>query len=160
MIKMVSLDTSSTVTGYAVFENGKLKKSGVIDETKEKDTLIRKEYMILSINDLLTKENPDIVVIELTVVQKNANTQRLLSDILGTVWGWCLCNAAEYVEYRPTTWRKLVAGEDEKVPIKRDDAKIWSLDKCRELFHGVDTDDESDAILIGYARIRQFGVEH
>ncbi len=150
---MIGLDTSSTISGYAVFDAGILVRSGIIDKNYEKDSLIRKEEMILAINRLLTKEKPDIVVIELTVVPRNANSQRILSEILGTVWGWALCNSAEYVEYRPTEWRKLVKDADETPPRDRDELKIWSLDKAISLGYKPDDDNESDAILLGVARI-------
>jgi len=39
--KMVSLDTSSSKSGYAYFENGELVDSGVISHEQEKDAEIR-----------------------------------------------------------------------------------------------------------------------
>lgn len=41
-------------------------------------------------------------------------------------------------------------GDDEKLPRKREELKIWSIDKASELFGVNDiSDDISDAILIG-----------
>ena len=41
-------------------------------------------------------------------------------------------------------------GDDEKLPRKREELKIWSIDKVSELFDINDiSDDISDAILIG-----------
>ena len=154
MCKMVSLDTSSTITGFCIFKAAKVIDYGRIDKSREKDSIIRMEDMILSIHALLNKVMPDIVVIELNVVPRNAHTQRILSEILGAVFGWCLCNNAEYVEYRPSEWRRLVKDEGEKVPRDRDELKIWSLDKAISLGYKPDDDNISDAILIGLARIR------
>lgn len=152
--RMVSLDTSSTKTGWAYFESGKLKESGVIDCHKEKDSEIRLEDMCFAICDLLTAKKAKTVVIEMTVVVRNAAAQRMLSEIVGVVRGWSLCNFAEFVRLRPTEWRKLIC-KDGKVPTKRDEAKAWSIQMVKEDFKKIVSDDEADAILIGQARINQ-----
>lgn len=151
--KMVSLDTSSTETGYAYFENGILIESGVINLKKEKDIEIRLEDMCLNIINVLSEYKPETVVIEMTVVERGASTQRLLSEIVGVVRGWALCNYAEFVIFRPSVWRKYVCAEDEKVPKKRADCKLWSMHKVKQLFSIEVDDNESDAILVGQARI-------
>lgn len=150
---MVSLDTSSTETGYAYFENGILIKSGTINLKKEKVVEIRLEDMCLSIIEILSKYKPETVVIEMTVVERGASTQRLLSEIVGVVRGWSLCNYAEFVSMRPTNWRKLVCDEDEIAPKKRNDCKPWSINKVAQIYSIRVNDNESDAILIGLARI-------
>lgn len=151
--KMISLDTSSTVTGYAIFVNGKLKESGTIDMKKEKDSVIRMEDMCLAIINLLNKQRPDIVVAELNVIERNAKTQRMLSEIIGVLRGWSLCNYAEFVTLEPTVWRKLVKFGDESLPRKREELKKWSVARVEVLFDMQVSDDESDAILVGQARI-------
>ena len=45
--RMVSLDTSSTISGYAYWENAILTKSGILYHDNEKDTLIRIEDMTI-----------------------------------------------------------------------------------------------------------------
>jgi Holliday junction resolvasome RuvABC endonuclease subunit len=155
--KLLSIDSSTTNTGYAVFENGSLMDFGTIDKRKMKDKEERFEQMMLDIWHLLEREQPHIVVIELTVVCRNADTQRKLTEILGNVRLWCKLNGKEYNELRPTNWRKLICGEDEKIPKAREDCKNWSMEKINYLY-GVEVtnDDISDAILIGRAYINKF----
>lgn len=85
--KMISLDTSSKVCGYAYYENGTLISHGVLNHEKEKDTEIRLEDMCLDVTRLLSEYKPVIVIVEMTVVPRNTATQRILSEILGVVRG-------------------------------------------------------------------------
>lgn len=64
--RMISLDTSSTKSGWAYFEAGELVLSGELDYSKEKDSEIRVEEMIMSIYKVLSTYNPDIIVAEKT----------------------------------------------------------------------------------------------
>lgn len=110
--------------------------------------------MVYEITALIEREAPDVVIIEETVVTRNPQTQRMLSMILGAVFGVCVSYNFNYCALRPTQWRKAVRGEDEKLPRKRDELKKWSINKVNELFGIQDIgDDISDAILIGQAFI-------
>lgn len=149
----MSIDSSSSKTGYAVYDGGKLTASGVLDKSKEKDSEIRLEDMCLAILGALNKYHPQTVVIEMTVVTRGAGTQRLLSEIVGVVRGWSMENLAEFVEYRPTVWRKLIVGPKGKIPRKREDCKAWSIETVKKMYQESKSDDECDAILIGQARI-------
>lgn len=110
--------------------------------------------MVYEITALIEREAPDVVIIEETVVTRNPQTQRMLSMILGAVFGCCVINNFNYCALRPTQWRKLVRWDDEKLPRKRDELKLWSINKVAELYDVQDIgDDISDAILIGRAFI-------
>ena len=157
--KMLAFDTSSTKSGWAYFENGILKTSGVVDEEKEKDSVIRVENMCFGLTNLLKKYSPDIVVIETPPLVNSPKTLVMLAEIVGVVKGWSICSGfAEFVEFSPPgEWRKLVAREDEKIPTKRNDCKKWDIERTKDLFHIDPKDDnEADAILMGQARINQF----
>ena len=154
MSKILSLDTSSKVTGYAVFNNGKLIRYSSIDKSDIKNGDERMQDMVRCLIILIEREAPDIVVVEETVVTRNPQTQRMLSMILGAVFGTCVNNHFNYRSLRPTQWRKVVRGDDEKLPKKREELKLWSISKVAELFNINDiSDDISDAILIGQAFI-------
>ena len=110
--------------------------------------------MVYEIITLIEREAPDVVVIEETVVTRNPQTQRMLSMILGAIFGCCVINNFNYCSLRPTQWRKLVRWDDEKLPRKRDELKLWSINKVAELYDIQEiSDDISDAILIGKAFI-------
>lgn len=150
--KMLSFDTSSTDSGYAYFENGKLTDYGSINLKKEKDSLIRQEDMIISLSKIVKQYKPDICVIESPPLINSPGTLIMLTEIIGAVRGMVI-DSAEYVEYTPSVWRKLIS-PDKKIPQKREDAKAWDIAKVKEIF-SVETNNDNiaDAILIGYARI-------
>lgn len=153
-MKILALDTSTKVSGYAIFNNKKLIRYSSIDKSDKKDGNKRMRDMVENIITLIKREAPDVVVIEETVVTRNPQTQRTLSMILGAVFGCCVINNFNYCSIRPTQWRKLVRRDDEKLPRKRDELKLWSINKVAELY-GIQeiSDDISDAILIGQAFI-------
>lgn len=155
--RMVSLDTSSTISGYAYWENAILTKSGILYHDNEKDTLIRIEDMTIDIINTLRTFNPDIVVIEQPPFCNSPKTCVMLAEIVGSAKGYAIASGADFVEYSVTEWRKLVADQDEIIPRKRNEAKDWDINKVRQIYgREVEDDNEADAILIGLARIRQF----
>ena len=155
--KLISLDTSTSSTGYAVYISGKLHRYDLIDFKRIKNTNERIKEMILKIYEIIETENPQIIVAEMTVVTRNAQTQRNLTMILGAIQGKCLENNIFFSLLRPTEWRKLVNNEKEKLPRKREELKQWSKQKVSDILGINDiNDDISDAILIGQAYINRF----
>ncbi len=159
--KMISLDTASRDSGWAYWENAKLKEHGVISVDKNiKSSSEKLDMMCKNLIKLLDERKPDIVVIEMTVVPNNTGTQRILSEIVGVVRGWCMSQKkdVDFVRLRPTEWRSLVRNKEEKIPkSKAAGLKEWDIRKAKEIFCFSPIDDnEADGVLIGYARIRQF----
>lgn len=155
--KLMSIDSSTNTTGYAFFINGVLKSYSTCDYSYIKNTQKRIDNMILFICEMIENERPDIVVTELTVVNRNAEAQRNLTMILGAIRYKCLELKIEYYSLRPTEWRKLIKNKDEKIPRKREELKKWSINKIKENYN-IETysDDLSDAILIGQGYINSF----
>ena len=155
--KLISLDTSTSSTGYAVYISGKLHRYDLIDFKRIKNTDERIKEMILKIYEIIETEKPQIIVVEMTVVTRNAQAQRNLTMILGAIQGKCLENNIFFSLLRPTEWRKLVNNEKEKLPRKREELKQWSKQKVSDILGINDiNDDISDAILIGQAYINRF----
>ena len=155
--KLISLDTSTSSTGYAVYISGKLHRYDLIDFKRIKNTDERIKEMILKIYEIIETEKPQIIVAEMTVVTRNAQAQRNLTMILGAIQGKCLENNIFFSLLRPTEWRKLVNNEKEKLPRKREELKQWSKQKVSDILGIYDiNDDISDAILIGQAYINRF----
>lgn len=153
--KILSFDTSTKKTGVALFVDGQLQKYKIIDLSDIKNTDERFRRMIEMIYETIDKANSNVVAVEEMVVPRNPQTQRMLTMILGAIYGKCLSLSIHYCSLRPTQWRKLVRSEDEKLPKSRDDLKEWSIKKVEELYgvKGID-DNVSDAILIGQAFIK------
>lgn len=149
-IFMVSLDSSTKKTGFGVYKNAVFNTSGLINFENIKDTEERMSLMLKSIFTVLNKYKPIIVAIEETKAPRNAQTQRVLTEILGAVRGWCLCNDAEFAPIPPSKWRKLVYGKD---PANRDIAKQMAIDYVKENYSLDVSDDEAEGILVGLAII-------
>ena len=155
--KLISFDTSTSYTGYAIYISGKLHRYDLIDFKRIKNTDERIKEMILKIYEIIETEKPQIIVAEMTVVTRNAQAQRNLTMILGAIQGKCLENNIFFSLLRPTEWRKLVNNEKEKLPRKREELKQWSKQKVSDILGINDiNDDISDAILIGQAYINRF----
>lgn len=152
-VKLVSFDTSTSDSGYAVYENGILKKHGSIAFPPSQN---RRQKMTMALKKILEKENPSIVAIELTCVPRNTGTQRKLDRLLGAVECWAWEHDTFFCEYPPAHWRSLVRGAD-KVPSGRTNKKAWALQRVKDIF-GIDlkNDNIADAILIGLAYIKEY----
>lgn len=156
-VKMMSFDTSSTISGIAYWENAVCTKSGILYHAKENDAIIRVENMCNDLISRLKEFNPSIVVIECPPYCNNPATLIMLAEIVGCVKGWAITNYADYVEYPVDRWRKLVADEGEVIPTRSKEAKIWDIEKFKILTGKEPEDDnEADAYLIGQARINEF----
>lgn len=160
--KLLSLDTSSSKTGWAYFENARYKKSGVIDlDTKEckkkykNNSDKRVEDMCLAVWDLLQKYKPDIIVIEKLNVSRNMNAVRVLSKVIGTVYTYyILTDDCYYFEIQPTQWRSQLGMQSGRK--KRDELKRLSIEYVKNTL-GIDvSDDESDSICAGIGYIKMF----
>lgn len=156
---LLSLDTSTKDTGCAIYINGEYSYSKAIDVSKIKDSEERMKEMICRLYALFDEISPSIVVVELTSVMRNPDTQRKLTMVLGAILGKCIECGAAYYSYRPTEWRSLVKDEKEKLPKKREELKQWAIEKCNALGYKVTDDNECEAILIGLAYIKQWTVD-
>lgn len=153
--RLVGIDSSTVHTAFSVFDDGKLIDYLLIDKSKIKNKEIKFESMCNSILDELDKLNPDIIVIELTSVTRNAVAQRQLTMIIGVVYSWAIRNDCEFVSYRASEWRALISKE--KKPRKREELKAWAIQQVNDIFSlDIEVDDIAEAILIGQARINQF----
>lgn len=153
----LSLDASTTTTGFAVFENGELISFEKIDlKISKLDADTRLHYMKTRILKTMDIYKPDIVVCEESSANNNIRVQRMLSELNGLIEGFALFTAADYIIYSPNVWRSLVGDRDKEIPSKRDDLKHWSVCRVKELYNlDITSDDIADAILIGQARINE-----
>lgn len=156
--RMVSLDTSITASGFAFFTNGSLSDSGVITGLNGPDKEENLNYMCKSLMYYLSSISPHIVVVEMTVVPTNAQTQRNLSEIIGCIRGYCLFTPQkpDFIRLRPTQWRNLCKDEYMTDNMHREDYKKWSIKKVlRDYGINAEDDNHADAILIGQAYLNK-----
>ena len=151
MIRTVSVDSSTKLSGLCLFVNGKYKEHILIDHHTIKDTDERINEMIKDIVKQLQSWNPDIVWIEHPQGHgRNVSMVGKLSEILGAVRCWCVCKKREYHEINPSEWRKWLPdysqGGKARAELKKD-----SIAYVKEHL-GLDcSDDEADSICVGLA---------
>jgi hypothetical protein len=121
--RVLSLD-ASTKTGWALFVDRELLKSGALPKVKVEDFNVNKdpqkspkypwnimdaaEAMSRLMADLVAEHKPDYVVIENTNKGKNRNTQRLL-EWIHYVWVRNMRHLPIVLKYMDTSeWRSLV----------------------------------------------------
>lgn len=156
MITLLSLDTSTTSTGWAIFKDGKYQESGVIDDFKKvKNGHERLKLMTKELLDNIGQLKPDIIVIEKDVVFGNMKVIDMLMKIIGAVYGFCLFNGITYYEFAPSEWRKYV--KLQAFGRKRDEFKKASIKYIKDNLNMEVNDDEADAICIGLAYCKKFG---
>ena len=155
MITLLSLDTSTTSTGWAIFKDGKYQESGVIDDFKKvKNGHERLRLMTKELLDSIGQLEPDIIVIEKDVVFGNMKVIDMLMKIIGAVYGFCLFNGITYYEFAPSEWRKYV--KLQAFGRKRDEFKKASIKYIKDNLNMEVNDDEADAICIGLAYCKKF----
>lgn len=148
---LISLDTSSSKTGWAFFINGKYNQSGLIDLTTKENKKLSSDdrigKMCLTIFELINKYSPDTIVIEKLTVSRNMVTVRVLAKIIGTVYAYALQNKTNYIELESSQWRSAL--HMQKHGRKRDEYKKLSIEYAQNIAHKEINDDEADAICIG-----------
>lgn len=141
-MKILSLDLSSTSSGYAILNDGKIIDYGII-KSDDKDFVIRGHYMAEFVRLLFAKYGSfDVVVIEELKVLKNQKVLAMLGIIQGMVIRECFNSQVEFV--MPTVWRKPYGLNG-----KREEAKQKAIQLCKDKGLEVSTDDEAEAIILG-----------
>ena len=141
-MKILSLDISTTSTGFAVIDNGLVKEYGTFSYTNS-DFVIRCQRMADYLSEVLDK-HPDIskVVIEELKVGKNMATAVKLAIAQGVLLRELKGIHTTFVG--PTVWRRHFGIND-----KREEAKLKALELVGKLGYAVKNDDEAEAILLG-----------
>jgi len=154
--RMISIDSSTKKSAYAIFDNGIYIESSLID-CQNNDMDDRLKNMSLNLLYILFEKKPDIIYIEDTVVPRNVQTQRFLTRLQGVIYGYCIINDCEFNTIRPTEWRRLVGIEQGKK--NRDELKEEAIKLVKKDFNLDVNDDEAESILIGLAAIKKYNPE-
>ena len=146
-MRLLALDQASRTTGYAVFEDDKLVKSGTFtlrsDDVGERLVDYRKHIEKLIIdNDIEEVAFEDI---QMQGQVNNVQTFKVLAEIFGVTQEFLVENGHSYHIISSNTWKsKLQIKGRTRVEQKRN-AQIYVL----ENFDKKVSQDESDAICIG-----------
>lgn len=159
-MKILSTDQSTRVTGWALFDDGRYIKSGVIDLHKIKDTDERSKQMAVEICKLIEGAKPDCVIIEEVQQQSNTATVIKLARIQGVAIGFCAAHNIDLHILTPTRWRSAL-GYKQGPKVKREELKEQSLNFVKNNFKLELIEDEAEAVCINEAahRIYEFDDE-
>ena len=143
MANVLALDQSTTLSGYAIFINQNLEKSGIFKPTGELFERIHKtkEY----IRELIQDNNIEYVFIEDIQYQKNQKTYKILANLQGVIINLLVELNIQFEIISPSVWKSWngIKGR------KREQQKENTKKKVKEIFERDFEEDEADAICIG-----------
>lgn len=142
--RLLALDQASAVSGYAIFEDGKLIKYGAfsVDDEKITTRLVKiKKYVL----DLITNFNITRVALEDIQLQKNVETFKALAQVLGVLTETFEELNIPYEIVYSSSWKSTLKIKGSKRVEQKRNAQKYVLDT-----YGVKaTQDTCDAICIG-----------
>ena len=148
MPKILALDQSSHVSGFSIFENGKLVKFGKF-EFNDKDMGARLSKIVQKVKSLISEENIDELIIEDIQLQRtvgdNVATFKILAEVIGVLYEMAYDIRIPISSVLASVWKsKLnIKGKD------RSAQKKAAQEYVQTNFGIKATQDECDAICIG-----------
>jgi len=143
MRHILALDQSTAVTGFAIFSNNNLKKSGYYKPSGDLFTRINqtKNY----IKELIEDNDINFVFIEDIQYQKNQKTYKILANLQGVIINLLVELNISFEIISPSRWKSWngIKGR------KRAEQKKNTQEKCKEMLGREAIEDEADAICIG-----------
>ena len=159
---LLSLDTSLSSTGYAIFnDEGELIKYGRV-QTDKKDYPtedMRINNMCNMIEYIIIEYNIDKIVCEDQFTSVNAKTILLLRKLIGAIMRTANKFGIDVTYYYPTAWRKILDINKGKAKDKKLMAYEYVTSKGFDIGEFKTTgkkknDDIADAICIGFAYLK------
>lgn len=160
---LLSLDASTSCTGYAVFDNCELITYGAI---KPKGDGWRDRIMdeTMQLADIMRRYSPSRLVAEDIPKKPGANTLEKLGAVHGMILSLCAGFKIKPMFLLPSEWRKEVGFFDgTRKGMKRDVMKEKAVNAANDIF-GLDLkwisptsskndDDVAEAIMIGWSQV-------
>lgn len=150
-MKVVSMDQSTRVSGYAIFENGEYVHSGMIDMNKSKlETDERSFEMAKALWKVIEEYKPDHLILENVQQQTSPKTVIILARLAGMIIGYAEAHGVKTHILLPSQWRKAL-GYAQGSKVKRAELKQQSLDYVKEHLGVALPEDEAEAVCEGIA---------
>ena len=158
MSKVLSFDQSTKLSAYSWWIDGKYIESGYIDLHKNKNTSERGKKMGIELCNIITKYQPDNVIIEEVAQQSNPQTLKLLARIQGIIIGFCAAHDIDTYILEPSKWRsilqfKIGAG------VKREELKDQAIKYIKDKYDLDLSEDECESVCIGEAAHKIYNIE-
>lgn len=152
MFRTLALDQSSRITGWAVFDNKTLIAHGHFSIPANKTISQRLNLFVDHLNDLKNKYNIQKIYYEGIQYQNNAETYKKLAYIQAMII--YTNNQIPLLELTPSHWRSIIKDKHGiKFGRNRSEQKQQALNFVKQFFNKNTTEDEADAICLGYAGI-------
>ena len=151
--RLLALDQSSRVSGYAIFYDGKLEDYGKFELT-DNDLGIRLLKIRQKVDDLIDKYNINEVVLEDIQLQNNVSnnvqTFKALAEVFGVVYELITEKDIKSSAVLSTVWKSALGVKGRTRPEQKRNAQAFVTST-----YGIKaTQDESDAICIGTYAIK------
>ena len=146
---ILALDQATRDSGWSVFDDGKLINFGHWSFSND-DVVIRIHRLCQEIEKKIDEYEPNLVAIENIQLQQNIEMFQKLAWVQGALMRTCIAKNVPYQLIRPSEWRATCdfLKENDK---HRDNQKKIAQEWVLTTFQKKCTQDEADAICIGYA---------
>lgn len=152
-MRVLALDAATGTTGYAIFDDKKLVDYGTYTTTEFADATGRINDVKRWLLSVIEKTKPDAIGIENIQYQKNVKMFQTLANLQGVLLDTLHEKQIQYKLAYSSTWRSFlgICGGEE-----RENAKQQAQNYVRLMYHIKATQDEADAICLGYYFAQQF----
>lgn len=152
MKRIMSLDQSSRVTGWAIYDNKNLIAFGHFSIPANKIMQQRLRSFVTYLNDLIEKYHPEKIYYEGIQYQSNIETYKKLAYIQAMIIYFS--SSIPIMELAPSHWRSIIKDKHGiKFGRSRAEQKQKAQDFVKEFFNKEVTEDEADAICLGLAGV-------
>lgn len=156
MSKLLSLDQSSRITGYAIFNNGALESYGKFDaECAGADMADRLSYIRNKIKTLIIENEVSEVVFEDIQLQanrgNNVQTFKVLAEVYGVISQLLQEMAIPQTAVLASSWKSTLGIKGKDRAEQKRNAQQWVINT----YSVKPTQDECDAICIGQHHLKQ-----
>lgn len=148
-MKLLALDQSSQVSGYAIFEDDKLIHYGVISNDQP-NIGVRLNYLRQEVIKLVEQYNIDEVIMEDIQLQANVATFKILAEVFGVLFELFTDLKIKHSAVLSTVWKSSLGIKGKDRAAQKRSAQEWVTNN-----YGIKPiQDICDAICIGCHYIR------
>ena len=154
-MRILALDQSSRITGWAVFDEDQLIGYGKINLSKETEIGERLHTLRNSVSDLIKEFKIDKVILEDIYMDgqrvNNVQTFKVLAEVFGVLFELCVDLEIPVEAVLAGTWKSTLNIKGKTRPEQKRAAQAW----VQENYNIKASQDEVDAICIGSHIIHQ-----
>lgn len=150
MSKLLALDQASRITGYAIFDDGKLITWGKItlDDYNFGERLVKLRNKIFQ---LIKEHEIDEVIYEDIQMQENVDTFKKLAEVFGVLYELFTEIGIKQSCVLASVWKSTLNVKGKQRAEQKKNAQLWVTDT-----YGIKpTQDECDAICIGAHHVKK-----